>query len=965
MRDDLSHYGTPRHSGRYPWGSGEDPQQRNRSFLGHVEEMKKKGLSEKEIADGLGMTTTQLRAKKSIAKAEQRKADYAQAVKWKEKGMSNVEIGKRLGGMNESSVRALLNPAIQERSETANATANMLKESIDKKGYIDVGIGTERYMGVNRTKLNTSIAMLQEEGYVVSYIKVEQLGTGKETSVKVLSKPNKKEHVEVFKLMNDGLSEDDIAKKMNISVEDVKKAQKEVYADVYRNKDNIKMVTDYSEDGGRTFLGLEPIKSVSSDRIHIRYHEDGGSDKDGVIELRRGVDDLSLGKSKYAQVRVGVDDKHYLKGMAMYTDDIPKGKDIIYNTNKTKDVPPEKVFKTMSADLNDPKARSIMELNISKDEKENLLKKGVNDGSIKPDPDNPFGATIKAGGQSHYKDKNGKDQLSSINIVNEEGDWSKWSKTLSSQVLSKQSPALAKKQLEKAFDAKQQEFDEIMTLTNPAVRKKLLESFSDDCDSSAVHLKAAALPRQGSHVLLPFPDMKENEIYAPNYENGEKVVLIRYPHGGIFEIPELTVNNKHKGARATIDQAKDAVGVNSKVAERLSGADFDGDTALVIPNPAKGGIKTSAPLKGLMNFDPKIAYKGYEGMPVISARTKQMKMGEVSNLITDMTIKKANDAEIAAAVRHSMVVIDAEKHKLNYKQSEIDNGIAALKKKYQGSARSGAATLVSRASSQARVGTRKLKTNIKKMTKEEQEAYLSGKKVYEYTNDTYIKRTKLKDGTIKETPILRTVSSTKMAEVDDAFKLSSGTVMENVYATHANKLKALGNQSRKEYIGTKPVNYSPSAKKAYESQVNSLQAQLNVALKNAPLERQAQILANSVVSAKKAANPNMENDELKKIKNQALAEARSRTGAGKTRVVISPLEWEAIQAGAISNNVLMQILDNTDLDHVKLLATPRTNKELSAGKQERIKQMIASGRTQAEIASALGISTSVVNKVLQ
>lgn len=922
MNDGLMHYGTPRHSGRYPWGSGDTPEQRNKSFLGYVDKLKKEGMSETDIAKGMGMSTTELRQKRSIAKDEVRKDNVAQALRLKDKGYSNVEIGKQMG-INESSVRSLLNLSINERSNMTTNTANMLKSTIDEKGYIDVGVGVERYIGVSRTKLKSSISQLEEEGYLVTYIPVEQLGTGKKTSVMVLSKPKTEQELEFTKLKNSGLDNKEIAKKLGLDVDSVTKLEKGIYSEVYKNKDNIKSITDHTDDGGRTFLGLEPVKSISSNRILIKYDEEGGSDKDGVIELRRGVDDLSLGKSRYAQVRVGVDDSHYLKGMAMYTDDIPDGYDVIYNTNKPKGTPPEKVFKEM---------------------KRNGLTGEV-------DQDNPFGAVIKAGGQHHYLDDKGSSQLSAINIVNEEGDWSKWSKTISSQVLSKQTPALAKKQLDLAFASKKAEFDEIMSLTNPAVKKKLLESFSDDCDSSAVHLKAAALPRQGSHVILPFTSIKDNEIYAPNYKNGERVVLVRYPHGGIFEIPELIVNNRNPVAKNTIGQAKDAVGINARVAERLSGADFDGDTVLVIPNDNKS-IKNSAPLKGLMNFDPKISYKGYDGMPVISSRTKQMKMGEVSNLITDMTIKGATPTELAAAVRHSMVVIDSEKHKLNYKQSFIDNNIAALKKRYQGGERGGASTLISKASSETRVGIRKESIDA-----------TTGKKVYDYTNETYIKTTKLKDGTIKKTEMLRTVSSTKMAEADDAFKLSSGTKMETVYATHANKLKALANESRKETFNSNYVS-SPSAKKAYSNEVNTLNAKLNVALKNAPLERQAQVIANSIVNTKKQANPDMTHEELKKIKSQALAEARSRTGAGKQRIDISTKEWEAIQAGAVTNNTLNQIINNTDLDKVKILATPRTLNGISTSQEARIKSMLSAGRTQSEIASALGISTSMINKVI-
>lgn len=864
------HYGVLRRSGRYPWGSGENPYQRYDSFLGYVDELRSQGLSEVEIARGLGMTTSELRSRKSIAKAEKRAADAAEAWRLKEKGYSNVAIGERMG-INESSVRNLLKPSLQERNNVTKATADMLKNSVEEKGYIDVGVGVENHLGISRTKLKTAIAQLEDEGYTVHYVPVEQLGTGNKTTIMVLAAPGT------------------------------------TYSEVYRNRDQIRLVTDYSEDGGRTYLGLEPIRNINGKRVLIRYAEDGGIEKDGVIELRRGVEDISLGDSKYAQVRIGVNGTHYLKGVAVYGEEFPDGIDIIFNTNKKKGIPADEVMKPM-----------------------------------KNDPDNPFGATVR---QRHYIDADGKSQLSALNIVNEEGDWGKWSRTLSSQMLSKQRPSLAKKQLDLAYDLKKEQFDEIMSLTNPAVKKKLLDSFADDCDSSSVHLKAAALPRQSSHVILPFPDMKEDEIYAPNYRNGEKVVLIRYPHGGKFEIPELTVNNKQPTANRLIKNAKDAVGINFKVAERLSGADFDGDTVLVIPNN-KGSIKTSSPLKGLKDFDPKEAYPAYEGMPKISSRTKQMKMGDVSNLITDMTIKGATQDELARAVRHSMVVIDSKNHNLNYKQSYIDNGIAELKKKYQGSERAGASTLISRASSPVRVGTRK--TTIDPST---------GKKVYTYTNETY---TDSKGRTVR-----RTIKSTKMAETEDARTLSSGIRMEEIYASHANKLKNLANQARKASANTQYTPYSPSAKKTYEKEVKSLNAKLNLALQNKPLERQAQLLANKVVSAKRQANPDMTAEEVKKIKAQALNEARNRTGAKKQNIVITKDEWNAIQSGAISTNKLTQILDNADLDTVKKLATPKTNKTgLSNAKLAQAKAMLSRGYTQAEVADALGISTSTLSKAL-
>ena len=196
-----------------------------------------------------------------------------------------------------------------------------------------------------------------------------------------------------------------------------------------------------------------------------------------------------------------------------------------------------------------------------------------------------------------------------------------------------------------------------MALTNPAVKKQLLKEFADGADSSAKHLKAAGLPRTRNQVILPINSLKDNEIYAPNYRNGETVVLVRHPHGGIFEIPELTVNNRNREANRVIKNAADAVGINSKVASRLSGADFDGDTVLVIPNNAKQ-VKTSAPLAGLKNFDPQSQYK-IDRPNELTSKGKQKQMGAISNLITDMTIKGANSNEIARAVRHSMVVIDS------------------------------------------------------------------------------------------------------------------------------------------------------------------------------------------------------------------------------------------------------------------------------------------------------------------
>ena len=890
---DLVHYGVKRKSGRYPWGSGKDPHQHSGDLLSTIKDLKAKGLTETEIAKGLGMTTTQLRAQKSIAKNEKRKADAAMVARLKEKGMSNTAIGRRMG-INESSVRALLDPTLKERAGSTEALAKELKKSVGKDGLVDVGLGVETNLGVTGTKLKTATAMLEAEGYHVHKVKVTQQTTGKQTEMKVLVPP--------------GMD----------------------YKTVLARRGEIKAPGVNVEDRGRTVYGIEKPTAISSKRLKVRYGPEGGTDMDGVIELRRGVKDLSLGGSNYAQVRISIDGTHFLKGMAMYSDDIPKGYDIRFNTNKKKT-----------------------------DNKLDALK------PMKDDPANPFGAVIRK--QMHYE-SGGKKKLSGINIVNDEGTWGDWSKTLSSQFLSKQPVSLAKQQLQKVRDKRKAEFEEIMALTNPAVKKKLLQSFADSCDSDAVDLKAASLPRQASQVILPVPKMKPTEVYAPNFKHGEKVVLVRHPHGGRFEIPELTVNNKDPHARRSIgSKVKDAIGIHPKVAERLSGADFDGDSVLCIPNNS-GKVKTSPALKGLKDFDPKATYPKYKGMIPMSKERTQLEMGKISNLITDMTIAGATQSEIARAVRHSMVVIDAHKHELNYKQSEIDNGIGALKKKYQGGTTGGAASLISRAGSTAYLPERKARSASKGGPIDKK----TGRKVWEETGRTYKKPVFDKNDPTKvvEWKTERSITkSSKLAEAHDAFSLVSknGSTIETVYANHSNALKAMANEARKATLKIPSVRKNPQAAKSYAPEVKSLKAKINEGLRNKPRERQAQVLADAVVRAKKQDDPSLAKDKerMSKVRRQALAEARARTGAGKKPFLLTPKEWRAIQEGAVSQAMLNKVLEMADETNVRELATPRSTPKISSSMISRAKAMSSRGKTAAEIAEALGISTTSVHRALE
>lgn len=940
-KDFLEHYGIRRRSGRYPWGSGKDPYQSGRDFLGRVEEMRKSGFTytdenEKKwtgdpaIAKSLGYSTTDFRTVYAIAKDERRSDMVATARRLKEKeGMNNSEIGRKMG-INESSVRSLLDPNSESKMKQARETAEFLKKQVDKKKMVDVGAGVERDLNISKEKLDQALFMLQAEGGYEVYGNRFPQATNKNqmTTQRVLCVPGT------------------------------------THSDIY-NFDKIQTVKDYiSRDDGHTFeKKFHYPESLDSKRLAIRYKEDGGIDKDGLVELRRNVPDLSLGESRYSQVRIMVDGKKYIKGMAVYKDDsnFPPGVDVIFNTNKSKSVPKLEVLK-----------------------------------DIKKDPDNPFGSLIKdadQGGQYWYTDKKGNKKLGLINKRSDEGDWGDWKDALPSQFLSKQSKAMAEKQLGIAKADKQAEFDSIMALTNPTVKKYYLHKFAEDCDSAAVHLKGASLPGQKYYVILPVTSLSEKEVYAPGYPDGSKLALIRFPHGGTFEIPICTVNNKNKEAISMIGKtSQDAIGINSKVADRLSGADYDGDTVMGIPTHDRGGkvkITSTHPLKGLEGFDPKMSYGGEKkvdadgkehwyrnGSEYKLMKKTDTEMGKISNLITDMTLLGASEDKLARAVRHSMVVIDAEKHHLDYKQSEKDNNIAALKVEYQGKSTGGASTIISRAKGEVKVDKRQgaPKYNIKGK-KWYDPSRPEGALIYRKADDATYTTHKLnkKTGEMEEVTVVRKTNSTKMAETDDAYTLVSQYrhPMEVVYADYANSMKHLANQARIEETKAGKIAYNKEAKRKYQAEVVSLIKKLDIAQSNVVKERAAQRMTYAAVQKKQNAAKEqgevMKAKDVKKASQQALTRYREEVGSVSRRdrnIVITDNEWKAIQAGAISENILNKILNNCDPDSLRQKAMPKESKELNEAKQLRIKAMSAS-YTISQIADKLGISTLTVSKYLK
>lgn len=876
----LVPYQRLRREGKLPWGEVEDPFSSEEKFSSAISYFKSKGYTEKEIADDLGVKTSNLRNILSLNKQATVARNVSMANSLKDRGYSEDGIAKRMK-VPASTVRDWLKPRTDRQYQILEATTNALKESVKERVYLDVGLGVETQFGVKRTKLDLAIQKLIGEGYQLHHIRIKQVGTGKNTKYKILTPP--------------GVTK----------------------TELLLNRDKIGLPIQYSNDGGVSYLRIAKPVPLELDRIEVVYNGEGGELKDGVIEIRPGRKDLSLGKNHYAQVRIQVGPKHFIKGVAVYNNELPRGVDVRFNTSKKRT-----------------------------DNKTDAMK------PLKDDEGNPFGARIVR--QVEYEE-GGKKKQSPLNLVAEEGSWDEWSNRLSSQFLSKQSTKLARQQLGLALKHQEEKLDEILSVGNVEVKRHLLRNFAESADTAARELKAAPLAGQSQAIILPILSLKENEIYAPKYQDGERVVLIRHPHGGTFELPTLIVNNKNKEARGILGSgtdkqgmAKDAVGIHPNTAKILSGADYDGDSVIVIPN-RDGAIKTHPAFDALLNFDNKTSYPYYEGMKVITEHRKQIEMGIVSNLITDMTLKGATASEIVRAVRHSMVVIDAEKHKLNYKQSEIDHGIQDLKDKYQDGG--GSSTLISRAKSTVWVPERK-RAIVDKET---------GKLSWVQSNRKY--RFKDDDG---ERVVEALQPSTQMDEADDARALSSGTYMEEIYAGYANALKRMAEKARAtaENLETQKVNAHNKA--AQQKAVESLLSKVNIILVAKPHERRAQLLANKTINEEKEKNPDLsfDKDKMKKLRGHALVDARLRVGYKRPVLNLTEEEWHAIETGAVSANVINTILLALEPNIIRERFMPKTSREIKPNVKNRAKSLLLSGDyTYAEIANMLGISVSSVVRI--
>lgn len=927
--DWLMHEGTKRHSGRYKWGSGENPYQHEDWFKGWGDLSPKE---QSEYAKSFGMTLKEARYRYSIGTNMEKAAQIGHAKELRyTKQMSVKAIAEKMG-VSESTVNSWLKPDAEAKAKEIQTLADNMAAYADKHAAIDIGKGVETALGIKKTKLEAAVQLLKDQGYYnVQWKQLQQTnrrGEGTQTTVLVKPKPEWENMTEA-------------------------EIRKDAYKTVMENLDDVvppfSIFKDKTKEKGA--LGIEPPKSVSSKRIQAVYTNPdgtGGKERDGLIELRRGAKDLSLGDNIYAQVRIAVDDTHYIKGIAVMSDDLPPGVDIRVHTNRK-----------VGAPLLDPNP-----------EVKQVLKplKRKDDGSV--DVDDPFGAQIVA-------------QKGSINIVNEESKWGDWTsnRSLASQVLSKQSKELAQQQLNIDYLKRRAEFDEIQKIENPVVKEKRLIDFADECDSAAVDLKAASLPGQSVKLLMPVPSLKPGECYCPAYKDGEKLALIRYPHQSTSEIPIVTVNNSNKeGKKLLTNEATTAIGINPKDAGRLSGADFDGDTVVVIPN-RKGFIKNQPEFKGLEGFEPKDMWPGYPGMKKIAHQTGQLQMGVVTNLITDMSLQGAPESEMVRAIKQAQIIIDAEKHNLNWKGSENEYRIDELKRKYQpkpDGSYGGAGTLISRSKSQKDVPERNKYYKIDPDTGEKIYTY-TGRRRHEYINPNtgkkYYKDLLPTHPDYNAKDALVTEKSTKMAEAKDANELVSPLrhPIEKVYANYANQMKALGNEARKASLNVKDTPYNKQAAETYAKEIQSLTEKVNSSKVNAVLERVAQRSAAVIVDDRIKKYPDRYNTKdpdgkkhLSKLRSQVLRQQQAVLDKRKN-FDVTDKEWEAIQAGALHKTLVREIINRADADRIKELSTPKSSAlpVLTKANLAHARAMLNAGFTQAQVADNFNISPSTLSRLLK
>ena len=84
---------------------------------------------------------------------------------------------------------------------------------------------------------------------------------------------------------------------------------------------------------------------------------------------------------------------------------------------------------------------------------------------------------------------------------------------------------------------------------------------------------------------------------------------------------------------------------------------------------------------GILGFDIR-HYKVGNEIDILEDFDQKGEIELIAELLSNMTVKGATDAETGRAIRYSMVVANAKEQHLNWKQSRADEGIDILCRKY-------------------------------------------------------------------------------------------------------------------------------------------------------------------------------------------------------------------------------------------------------------------------------------------
>ena len=204
-----------RGSGRYPFGSGERAHQHSWDTLTRINKLKAQGMSDKEIAKAMGWTmevydkktkqmttegnTSRYKAEKEIAVHEVAMDKYDEVTWYRThndpktgKPYTTSEIARLMGFKNESSLRSFEESSKFSSESPIFKAAEQVKANIERTGYLDVGKGTNLYLGITDDRMKTVLAVLEKEGYqVVNDVQVKQLNGGDNyTTRKILVAPD-------------------------------------------------------------------------------------------------------------------------------------------------------------------------------------------------------------------------------------------------------------------------------------------------------------------------------------------------------------------------------------------------------------------------------------------------------------------------------------------------------------------------------------------------------------------------------------------------------------------------------------------------------------------------------------------------------------------------------------------------------------------------------------------------------